>query len=53
MMKVININFKNKTFETYNCETYPLMFDVDESITLEEFQELVDKSENVIKELLT
>ena len=53
MMKLININFKNKAFETDNGETYPLMFDVDESITLEEFQELVDKSENAIKELLT
>ena len=53
MMKLININFKNKAFETDNGETYPLMFDVDESITLEEFQELVDKSENVIKQVLT
>ena len=53
MMKVINIDFKNKEFETDNGETYPLMFYVDESITLEEFQELVDKSENVIKQVLT
>lgn len=52
-MKVINIDFENKIFETDCGETYPLMFDVDESITLEEFQELVDKSENVIKEVLT
>lgn len=53
MMKVTNIDFKNKTFETDNGEIYPLMFDVDESITLEEFQELVNKSENAIKEVLT
>ena len=53
MMKVINMNFENKTFETDDGETFPLMFDVDESITLEEFQELVDKSENAIKEVLT
>ena len=52
-MKVTNINFKNKTFETDNGETFPLLFDVNESIPLEEFQELVDKSENAIKELLT
>ena len=52
-MKVINIDFENKTFETDNGETFPLLFDVDESITLEEFQELVDKSENVIKQVLT
>ena len=52
MMKVINIDFKNKAFETDNGETYPLTFDVDESITLEQFKELVDKSENVIKQVL-
>ena len=52
-MKVINIDFKNKTFETDNGEIYPLMFNINQSITLEEFQELVDKSENAIKEVLT
>lgn len=53
MMEVININFESKTFDTDNGETFPLMFDVNESITLEEFQELVDKSERTIKEVLT
>ena len=53
MMKATNIDFQNKTFETDNGETFPLMFDVDESITLEEFQELIDKSESAIKEVLT
>ena len=53
MMKVINIDFENKTFETDNGETFTLLFDVDDSITLEEFQELVNKSENAIKEVLT
>lgn len=53
MMKVTNIDFENKTFETDNGETFPLLFDVDDSITLEEFQELVDKSENAIKKVLT
>ena len=52
-MKVISIDFKNKTFEADRGETYPLMFDVDETITLEEFQELVDKSEKAIKEVLS
>lgn len=52
-MKVIKIDLKNKIFKTDSGETYPLIFDVDESITLEEFQELVDKSENAIKQLLS
>ena len=52
-MKVVNIDFKNKTFETDNGETFPLMLDIDKTITLEEFQMLVDKSEIAIKEILT
>lgn len=53
MMKVVNIDFENKTFETDNGEMFPLIFDVDNVITLEEFQELIDKSENIIKEILS
>ena len=37
-MKVISIDFESKTFETDNGETYPVLFDVDETITLDEFQ---------------
>ena len=33
-MKVVNIDFENKTFETDNGETFPLRYDVDEIITL-------------------
>ena len=53
MMKVISINFKTQAFETDSGETFPLLFNVDESITLEEFQELIDKSKSAIKQLLT
>ena len=52
-MKAISIDFENKTFETDSGETYPLIFDVDKTITLEEFQELLDKSEKAIKEVLS
>ena len=52
MMKVININLENKTFETDNGEIFLFIFDVDEDITIENFQELIDKSENMLKELL-
>lgn len=51
-MKVIKINLKTKTFETDNGEIFPFIFDVNEDITLEKFQELIDKSENMLKELL-
>ena len=33
-MKAINIDFENKTFETDSGETYPLMFDIDDTITI-------------------
>ena len=52
MMKVIKINLKTKTFETDDGEIFPFIFDVNEDMTLEIFQELIDKSENMLKELL-
>ena len=52
-MKAISIDFENKTFETDSGETYPLMFDIDDTITMEEFQGFVDKSEKAIKEILS
>ena len=51
-MKVIKINLETKTFETDNGEIFPFIFDVDEDISIENFQELIDKSENMLKELL-
>jgi len=51
-MKVTNIDFENKQFETEDGATFPFMFDVDSSITLEEFQMLVDESEEALKKLL-
>lgn len=51
-MEVVNIDFENKTFTTDDGTKYPFMFDVNPSITIEEFQTLVDRSENVIEKLL-
>ena len=51
-MKIIKINLETKTFETDNGEIFPFIFDVNEDMTLEIFQELIDKSENMLKELL-
>ena len=50
-MKVMNINIENKTFQTNLGETYPLMFDADKNITLDELQALIYKSEKIIEEL--
>lgn len=51
-MKVINIDFENKSFTTDDGIVYPFMFDVNPSITIEEFQSLIDKCEKNIKDLL-
>lgn len=51
-MKVTKINLETKTFETDNGEIFPFIFDVDEDMTLEIFQELIDKSENMLKEFV-
>lgn len=51
-MKVINIDFENKTFETDEGVIYPLVFNVENSITLDEFQELLNESEDVLMNLI-
>ncbi len=51
-MKVVNIDFNNKTFATDDGTEYPFMFDVDPSISIEEFQTLVDESEYLLEKLL-
>lgn len=51
-MKVINIDFENRQFETSDGEVFPFVFDVDSTMTIEEFQLLVDESEEALKKLL-
>lgn len=51
-MKVIKIDYENKTFITDEGDEYPLMFGVDESITIEDFQQIIDNSENIMKNLI-
>jgi len=51
-MKVININLENKTFETEDGDIFPLVFDIDNSITIDEFQKIVDESEDIIKNFI-
>ena len=51
-MKIVNIDVENKTFTTDDGTEYPFMFDVDAAITIEEFQSLIDESEDALKKLL-
>lgn len=48
--KVVEVN--NKEFKLDNGDVYPHNFDLDESITVEEFQILLNKSKASIIELI-
>ena len=50
-MKVIEIDYENKTFKTEEGDEYPLMFGIDENVTLEDFQQILDDSANIIEKL--
>lgn len=50
-MKVKNLDLSNKIFVTEDDEEYPILFDIDDSITLDEFQELLNKSSDTIEKL--
>lgn len=51
-MKIKNIDLENKVFVTEDEETFPIMFDIDESITIEMFQEIINNTKDVIEKLL-
>jgi len=48
--KVVEVN--SKEFKLENGDVYPHNFDLDEDITVEEFQVLLDKSKDSITELI-
>lgn len=49
-LKVVEVTKTNYTLE--NDDTYEHTFDIDESITVEEFQKLLDNAKNTIIEIL-
>lgn len=48
--KVVEVN--SKEFKLENGDVYPHNFDLDEDITVEEFQVMLDKSKDSITELI-
>lgn len=48
--KVVEVN--SREFKLENGDVYPHNFDLDEDITVEEFQVLLDKSKDSITELI-
>lgn len=51
-IKVISINSENKEFTTDDGNTYPILFDIDEDITIDEFQIALDESKEIMIKLL-
>lgn len=51
-MKVVNIDFENKSFTTDDGAEYPFVFNIDKSITMEEFQRLIDESGSLLYKIL-
>lgn len=52
MMKVIRLDIIKKEFETEDGGIYPIVFDIDETITIEEFQKILDESKDIVKNLI-
>lgn len=50
-MKVVKIDFENKTFFTEDGEEYPLIFGIDENITLDDFQKFLDEGEDIMRQI--
>ena len=51
-MKVKSLDLTNKIFITEDNEEYPILFDIDDFITLDKFQELLNKSSDIIEKLI-
>lgn len=51
-INVISIDSGNKEFTTNYGDTYPILFDIDEDTTIDEFQIALDESKEIIIKLL-
>lgn len=51
-IKVISIDKINKEFTTDDGNTYPILFDIDEDITVEDFQKAIDDSKKIMLNII-
>lgn len=51
-VKVLSIDVKNREFTTDDGNIYPILFNVDEDITIEDFQRALDESKEIMLKLL-
>ena len=50
-MKVVKIDFENKTLFTEDGVEYSLMFGINKNITLDEFQKILDNGEDIMRQI--
>lgn len=51
-IKVFSIDKINKEFTTDDGNIYPILFDIDENITVEDFQKAIDDSKKIILNII-
>lgn len=51
-IKVVSIDKINNEFTTDDGNIYPILFDIDEDITIEEFQKAIDNSKKIMLNII-
>ena len=51
-IKVVSIDEINNEFTTDDGNIYPILFDIDEDITIEEFQKAIDDSKKIMLNII-
>ena len=51
-IKVLSIDIKNREFTTDDGNIYPILFEIDEEITIDDFQKALDESKEIMIKLL-
>ena len=51
-IKVVSIDKINNEFTTDDGNTYPILFGIDEDITVEEFQKAIDDSKKIMLNII-
>lgn len=51
-IKIVSIDKINNEFTTDDGNTYPILFEIDEDITIEEFQKAIDDSKKIMLNII-
>lgn len=51
-IKVVSIDIENKEFTTDDGNVYPILFDIDKDITVDDFQKAIDDSKKIMLNII-